>query len=147
MPSRETILCVNIFYKRLHSCWFLRIKNRFSVFGTLVCELMPSQVEKIAEQNTEKNYFYNVSKILKIIRRKEIMKETSLKFTRWDYSVVGKRKTGFLFLKRRPSYSRRLLERFHTMPSIGLASWGWRWLRKLKDQSKTCLFLSRNSEN
>lgn len=89
---------------------------------------MPSQVEKIAEQNTEKKFLKNVSKILKIIRGKEIMKETSLKFTRWDYSVVGKRKTGFLFLKWRPSYSRRLLEHFHPMPSIGHASWGWGWL-------------------
>lgn len=31
------------------------------------------------------------------MKKKEIMKETSLKFTRWDYSVVGKRKTGFYF--------------------------------------------------
>lgn len=61
MPSRENILCVNIFYKRLHSCWFLRIKNRFSVFGTLVCELMPSEVEKIAEQNTEKKIIFIMS--------------------------------------------------------------------------------------
>lgn len=52
----------------------------------------------------------------------------------------GKEKDRFLFLKRRPFYPRRLLEHFHTMPSIGHAFRGWEWYENLKTKAQLAYF-------